>query len=537
MRTARLFCIFTIALAARGDVSATLDDYFARAAAHGFSGSVLVARGNEVVLRKGYGLADRRAHVAATPETAYNIASLDKQFIAAAILKLEESGKVRTDDRLTRFFGFVPDDKKEITLLQLLSHTSGLRNDYWDEHADLSREEFVKFVLSEPLDSPPGTAWSYSNSAFIVLERIIEIASGTSYEQYLHDALFAPAGMAYSGFALPKWKPRQVAHYDFWTVDPKSLKGDVAFDDPLQRPPARRVLLSTVDDLWKWHQRLPTLLAKPSLAKLYTPVKDDYAYGWNVVRTTRGTRAIFHGGSDTSTGMLVTYRDYPDDRFFFVIATNSMQPGLVADYLAADVEAIVFGGSVTFPPAMTANNDTIAGKYGAYEVVAVDGGPIVLRTQDAAAMIALRLPSVPPVQDDVANAVIRAAFDGDFAEVQRATDAGDAFIKTIREGVDGWKKAYGKVTAIRTIGQRTFVFQAEPEIHSYVRVDFERGSEVLRVLHTGSGGLRIDRLKMPPFLEMVLAPNGRGEWTTWDFKLGTGAIIRRDGERLVIRGQ
>ena len=537
MRTARIVCLLAIAVSARAGVTTTLDDYFTRAAAHGFSGSVLVARGNEILLRKGYGLADRRARVPAAPQTAYNIASLDKQFIAAAILKLEESGKLRTDDRLTRFFDFVPTDKREITLHQLLSHTSGLRNDYWDEHADLSREEFVKFVLSEPLEGSPGAAWSYSNSAFIVLERIIEIASGISYEHYLHDTLFTPAGMAYSGFAIPRWKPGQVAHYDFWTVDPKSLKGDVAFDDPLQRPPAHRVLLSTVDDLWKWHQKLPSLLRAASIAKLYTPVKDDYSYGWNVVRTARGTRAIFHGGSDTNTGMLVTYRDYPDDNFFFVIATNSMQPGLVADYVAADVEAIVFGGAVTFPPAGNTNHDGIAGKYGPYEVVAVEGGPLVLRTQDAAAMIALRLPSAPPVQDDAATDVLRAAFEGDFAAVQRMTHASDAFIKTIRAGVDAWQKAFGKVTKIRTVGQRTFVFQAEPEIQSYERVDFERGSEVLRVVHTGSGSLRIDRLTMPPFLEMVLDPYGPGTWTTWDFKLGMGAIVRRDGDRLIIQGQ
>jgi CubicO group peptidase (beta-lactamase class C family) len=538
MRTAPLLCIVFITLAARADVSATLDDYFTRAAAHGFSGSVFVARGNEILLRKGYGLADRRAHVAATPETAYNIASLDKQFIAAAILKLEESGKLRTDDKLTRFFDFVPDDKKNITLHQLLSHTSGLRNDYWDEHADLaSRAAFVKFILSEPLDSPPGTEWGYSNSAFIMLERIIEIASGEPYEQYLHDALFAPAGLASSGFALPKWKPHQVAHYDFWTVDAKSLKGDVAYDDPLQRPAPNRVLLSTVDDLWKWHQKLPSILSAASLTKLYTPVKDDYAYGWNVVRTTRGTRLIHHGGSDSNTGMLVTYRNYADEGVFFVVATNSMQPGLVSDYIAADMEAMLFGGPVTLPPPAIANHDALAGKYGPYEVVAVDGGPLVLRTQDRTAMMTLRLPSAPAAQDEVANDLVRAAFNGDFATVKQALHASDGFMNTIRDGIDQWKKAYGNVTKIRTVGQRTFVFEAEPEIHSYVRVDFERGSEVLRVLHTGSGGLRLDRLNMPPGIEMVLAPDGSGRWTTWDFKLGTGAIVSRDGDRLVLQGQ
>jgi hypothetical protein len=152
-------------------------------------------------------------------------------------------------------------------------------------------------------------------------------------------------------------------------------------------------------------------------------------------------------------------------------------------------------------------------------------------------MMTLRLPSPPPVQDDAANELVRAAFNGDFASVKKATGAGDPFMNTIREGVEHWRKAYGNVTNIRTAGQRTFVFEAEPEIQSYVRVDFERGSEVLRVLHTGSGGLRLDRLNMPPFIEMVLAPDGPGRWTTWDFKLGTGAIVTRDGDRLVLQGQ
>src|ERR1700694_2928739 len=146
-------------------VTSTLDDYFTRAAAHGFSGSVLVASGETVLLRKGYGLADRRAHEPATPETAFNIASLDKQFISAAILRLEELRKLKTSDPLGRFFDFVPLDKKDVTLHQVMSHTSGLANEYWDEHPRLTREQFVHFVLAEQkLESKPGTKWGYSNS-------------------------------------------------------------------------------------------------------------------------------------------------------------------------------------------------------------------------------------------------------------------------------------------------------------------------------------------------------------------------------------
>jgi CubicO group peptidase (beta-lactamase class C family) len=534
----KLLLTLLFAFTLRADVASSLDDYFSRAAAHGFSGSVLIARGNEVILRKGYGLADRRARVAATPETVYNIASLDKQFIAAAILRLEELGKLHTSDPLTRFFDFVPDDKKAITLHQLMSQTSGLRNEYWDEHPTLSREQFVHLVLAEqPLESAPGTEWSYSNSAFIVLERVIEVASGRSYEQFLHDELFAPAGMAYTGFEIPKWKPKQVAHYDFWTVDAASLKGDAAYNDPLRRPPPYRVLLSTVNDLWKWRAALPKVLTPVSRTKLWTPVKDNYAYGWNVVRTTRGTRLIHHGGSDSNTGMLVTYRDYVDDDVFVIIATNSMQPGLVSDYLAADVESILFGGPVTLPPPTIANHDDIAGKYGPYEIVAIDGGPLVLRTTAHDAMIKLRFPSATPLQDSDANALVRAAFAGDFDAVRKATHASDQFVKRVQEQVDAWTKLHGKMTAVKTVGQRTFVFEAEPEIHSYVRVDFEHGSEVLRVLHIGSGGLRLDRLTMPPGMEMVLAPAGPERWTTWDFKLGTGAIVSREDGRLVLRGE
>jgi hypothetical protein len=214
-----------------------------------------------------------------------------------------------------------------------------------------------------------------------------------------------------------------------------------------------------------------------------------------------------------------------------------MQPGLVADYMAADLEAILFSGNAVFPPAPVANQNSIAGIYGPDEIVAVDGGPLVLRTQDKAAMISLRFPNRNPLQDETANELVRAVFAGDLAAFRKATHASDGFVKRVEEEAAALTKAYGKATAVKTIGQRTFIFEGEPEIHSYVRVDFERGADVLRVIHAGSGTLHFDRLNMPPGIEMVLAPAGPGRWTTWDFKLGTGAIISQESGRLVIQGQ
>jgi CubicO group peptidase (beta-lactamase class C family) len=533
-----LFLVF-LAVPARPDVAAALDDYFARAAAHGFSGSVLVARGEEAVLRKGYGLADRRKGIAAMPDTAFNIASLDKQFIAAAILHLEEMGKLRTDDPLRRFFDFVPNEKKDVTLHQLLSHTSGLGNEYWDEHPKMNRAQFVHFVLAEqPLAATPGAQWLYSNSGFIVLEQVIEVASGRPYEEFLRDALFRRAGMRFTGFALPHWKPRQVAHYDLWTADVTTLAGDIAYNDPLKRPPPSRVLLSTVDDLRLWWRALRDgrVLTAASRRKLFTPVRNDYGYGWNIVRTTRGTRLLHHGGSGSSTGMLATFRYFVDEDVLVTILSNTMRPDLGADYIGADVEAILFGGAPTLPPPAAASTGSIAGHYGAYDIVAVKDGPLVLRTTDHDTIIALLFPSKDTPQDSAANGVLGAASTGDYEPLRTAAHAGDDFIQRFGQQLDAAKKRYGNVTGVTTIGQRAFVFEGAPEIQSYERVDFERGSEVLRVIHLGSGLLTVDRVNLPPGVELVLAPSGPGRWTTWDFKLGAAALVTNDTGSLVIRG-
>jgi CubicO group peptidase (beta-lactamase class C family) len=177
--------------AAFGDAASAIDDYFTRLAAHGFSGAVIVARGDEVLLRKGYGLADRKRGIPNRSDTAFNISSLDKQFIAAGILRLEELGKLSTSDPLGRFFNFAPDDKKNITLHQVLTHTAGFSDEYWDQHPELTRTDFIKWVLTQrPLEAPPGKEGSYVSFDDWLLEEVIEQVSGMPFEQFLRRELF-----------------------------------------------------------------------------------------------------------------------------------------------------------------------------------------------------------------------------------------------------------------------------------------------------------------------------------------------------------
>ena len=154
-------------------VGEQVDAFFARLEAFGFHGAVLVATRDGVVLHKGYGFADRQQGVRNAAETAFGIASLDKQFTGAAILVLEQEGKLKTSDPISNYLDGVPNDKHAITIAHLLSHRSGLPNTYRDSYPDLSFEEFVGEVLRTKLAAPIGARRIYSNSGYNLLEFII----------------------------------------------------------------------------------------------------------------------------------------------------------------------------------------------------------------------------------------------------------------------------------------------------------------------------------------------------------------------------
>jgi CubicO group peptidase (beta-lactamase class C family) len=172
-----------------------LDSAIAREAQAGFSGVVLVARGDTLLLHKAYAAPGSRSR----PDVlAFWLASNSKQFTAAAILRLQEMKRLRVRDSIGHFFPNVPADKQAITIHQLLTHTSGLPHAYAADGVQ-SRSEAVGRILALALRSPPGQRYSYSNDGYTLLAAIVDLASGVGFDTFLERSIFRPAGLHHTG--------------------------------------------------------------------------------------------------------------------------------------------------------------------------------------------------------------------------------------------------------------------------------------------------------------------------------------------------
>src|SRR5690349_4795039 len=168
--------------------------------------AVLVMKDGQVLLRKGYGMANLELGVPIAPEMVFELGSVTKTFTATAIMMLAERGKLSIQDDLTRYLPDFPTHGKKITLEHLLSHTSGVPNftslPDWvgKQRLDVSVEELIGLFRGKPLDFEPGERYSYSNSGYALLGAVIEKVSGRTYEEFIEEEIFKPLGMTSSRF-------------------------------------------------------------------------------------------------------------------------------------------------------------------------------------------------------------------------------------------------------------------------------------------------------------------------------------------------
>lgn len=296
----------------------------------GYNGSVLVALNGKPVISKGYGYSDVERRLKNSPKTIFDTGSITKQFTAAAILKLEMQGKLSTDDKITKYFQNVPPDKADITIHQLLRHSSGLRGGVGGDFEKITEADFIEKVLSSPLRFPAGTRFGYSNMGYSLLALIIEKVSGQSYERYLYENLWKPAEMETTGYTRPNFDKNLIAVG--YSVDArwgKPTEKEWEKDAPYLHLKGNGGILSTTEDLFKWDQALLTdnILSKEAKEKYYRPALREnengnsfYAYGWDVMKTDRNTTRIWHNG--TNRIFYADFYRFIDDGVTIILMTN-----------------------------------------------------------------------------------------------------------------------------------------------------------------------------------------------------------------------
>ncbi len=337
-----------------GDAGARIDTYFEALTEGGFSGTVLVVRKGEVLLHKGYGLADRDDKIPCTTETVFDIGSITKQFTAAAILKLEMEGKLHAGDRLSEHLEDVPEDKAGITLHHLLTHTSGLDHAYGNDDDYAPRDLAVRLFLRMPPITAPGEKYRYSNPGYSLLAAVVEKVSGKSYEAYLHEQFFQPLGMTKTGYMIPRWKVLEISkNYNGERDNGWTFNRNWGPEGPYWHLYGNGGILTTTGDLYTWEQALMSdrVLSKDAREKLLSPHVPDggerrtfYAYGWRVGRTEDDRAFSGHSGG-SSYGVSAAYYRFPESGVVVIVLSNQARlPGDDDDLgLTSRVAAMALG--------------------------------------------------------------------------------------------------------------------------------------------------------------------------------------------------
>ena len=311
--------------------------------------SLLVLRDGVPIVRRGYGLANLEDGIAATPATNYRLASVTKQFTAAAVLLLVQDGRVHLDDRVRTWLPTLPAATDAITVRHLLTHTSGLI-DYEDVMAPEATEQVLDADVLRLLETQdrlyfaPGTSWRYSNSGYALLSLIVAKASGRPFPDFLRERIFQPLGMVHT-LAYVRGGPgidnRAYGYSEIdgrWTRTDQSTTSAVLGDGGIY---------SSIDDLARWDAALydDRLLSDAMRRLAFAPdtASDDpdvrYGFGWRITRET-----LWHSGE--TIGFRNVIVRWPRRHLTVVLLSNRDDPepyatakSIAALFLDADAEA------------------------------------------------------------------------------------------------------------------------------------------------------------------------------------------------------
>lgn len=334
---------------------------------------VMVVKNNKIIYRKAFGLADTEQNIPMQPEMLFRIGSMTKQFTAIAILQLVEEGKIGLQDSIQKYIKDFPSKGYTITIENLLTHTSGIK-DYLSEISNPSKQketytskDGVDYIKDAPLNFKPGSNFRYSNSDYYLLGYIIEMVTGETYEKYLQENVLDKAGLKNTFYIGSK------------NNIPDMAQGYSKFDDKTERAILQPVdilysaggLISNVDDIYKWYKALYNLqlVKKETLEKATTPFKfsdgtfSQYGYGW-FIKSLDGSKTIEHSGSTDGFQSDEIY--IPDENVFVVALYNCYETNMDWQLLTNDIARVALGKQLD--NAVKVKEDVLKSYLGDYEV-------------------------------------------------------------------------------------------------------------------------------------------------------------------------
>jgi D-alanyl-D-alanine carboxypeptidase len=359
--------------------AATIDAMLTSAYPPGGPGAVvIIVRDGRVLFRKACGLADVELQVPMRPDMVFPLASVTKQFTAAAVLLLAEQGRLTLQDDIRKYLPGYPTHGAVITIEHLLTHTSGLSrlSDLGDLRAANNQEAPVTDYLSDwvkdqPLDFQPGERWAYLNWGYTLLGAIVERVSGQTYGEFLKQRVFDPLGMTRTSYGdRRRIITGRVPGYD--------RQGDTVFNvlpgrSRVLQPAAAGGLLSTVDDLARWDASLygQRVLARASIERMFTPYRlkngrlTGYGYGWDIGQYA-GHPVQEHAGG--IAGYLTHVVRMPADRVYVAILSNSYSFAVPPQATAHRLAALAIGRPLVQPSAVPVAANTLDALVGTYKV-------------------------------------------------------------------------------------------------------------------------------------------------------------------------
>jgi len=294
--------------------------------------SLAVVKNGHIEKSAGYGLANVELNVPVRPDTVFQIQSITKTLTASAVMLLVEEGKLGLDDKITKHLSGLPESWKEITVRQLLSHTSGIK-DFINEptvdmRKDIQPEEVIESLRKLPLNFQPGEKYAYTNTGYHLLAMIIRKITGQYWGEFLQERILVPLEMNDTRvISLSSLITNRASGYLWENGELRNGR----FIAPTILAYAGGGLRSTVLDIAKWDAALYTekILKRSTLDQMWTPMKlndgsdSSYGLGWGVTNY-HGHRLISHTGSHM-TGFKTALARFVDDKLTVIVFTNQRE--------------------------------------------------------------------------------------------------------------------------------------------------------------------------------------------------------------------